>query len=60
MPQAGRSAGLFDLHLRARRKRAIINRVLRQFAGALTVVEDLVLPFDNVAPGLSKVAGKGV
>ena len=32
---------------------AIINRVLRQFAGALTV-EDIALPFDNVASGLSE------
>ena len=36
---------------------AIINRVLRQFAGALTV-EDIALPFDNVASGLSQWRGK--
>ena len=36
---------------------AIINRVLRQFAGALTV-EDIALPFDNVASGLSEWRGR--
>ena len=36
---------------------AIINRVLRQFAGALTV-EDIALPFANVASGLSQWRGK--
>ena len=36
---------------------AIINRVLRQFAGALTV-EDIALPFDNVASGLNQWRGK--
>ena len=36
---------------------AVINRVLRQFAGALTV-EDIALPFDNVAAGLSQWRGK--
>ena len=36
---------------------AIINRVLRQFAGALTV-EDIALPFDNATVGLERVAGE--
>ena len=36
---------------------AIISRMLRQFAGALTV-EDIALPFDNVAAGLSQWRGK--
>ncbi len=36
---------------------AIINRVLRQFAGALTV-EDIALPFANAAAGLSQWQGK--
>ncbi|MYA24035.1 MAG: RsmB/NOP family class I SAM-dependent RNA methyltransferase, partial [Gemmatimonadetes bacterium] len=36
---------------------AIINRMLRQFAGALTV-EDIALPFANVASGLSQWRGK--
>ena len=38
---------------------AIINRVLRQFAGALTV-EDIALPFANAAVGLERVAREGV
>lgn len=36
---------------------AIISRVLRQFAGALTV-EDIALPFDNATAGLRQWQGK--